>query len=131
MPDYNDYGLSRPMGEKLRKEIERQLAEDIKHYGIDRDGLKFDWSESTGEGHWQKDFDGYLENYSGISVFDEADVLVAEGWMDFIYEKQDNLLIAYWDILDISSNSRMVQVKDFGVPDYILKKLPDHIKSRY
>ena len=65
------------MGDKLRKEVERQLADDIRHYGVDDAGLKFDWSECTMEGHWAQDYEGHLENYSGIKVFNAKDKLIA------------------------------------------------------
>ncbi len=33
-PKYNNFGLSACMGEKLRHEVEKQLTDDLKYYGI-------------------------------------------------------------------------------------------------
>ncbi|WP_156075142.1 hypothetical protein [Paenibacillus wulumuqiensis] len=33
-PNYTDMGLSCTMGKQLRKEVERQLIEDAKYYGL-------------------------------------------------------------------------------------------------
>lgn len=130
MPNYHDYGLSHPMGDKLRKEIERQLADDIRHYGVVDAGLKFDWSECVIEGHTARVLDGYMENFSSIKVFNAKDKLIAEGWMDYIFDKQHDLFIVYWDLLDLCIHGKMKQVKDFGVPEYIYSNLPDDIKIK-
>lgn len=78
-PDYNNFGLSYPIGEKLRKEVERQLSNDIRHYGISNNILKYDWSESVIEGRFSKVLDGHIDNFSDIKVFDSKDEIIADG----------------------------------------------------
>ncbi|GIP17487.1 hypothetical protein J40TS1_31290 [Paenibacillus montaniterrae] len=78
-PNYHDMGLSSCMGEKLRKEVEGQLIRDLNHYFY---------------------LDGSLDNFSGILLFNKDDQLVADGWMDFVYIKEQNRLIVYWKFLD-------------------------------
>lgn len=130
-PDYNNFGLSYPMKERLRKEVERQLSDDIKHYGINNEILKYDWSESCIEGRCSKVFDSYIDNFSDIKVFNSMDEIIAEGWIDFIHEEQYDLLIVYWDQLNLYVNGKQKEVKRFGIPDYIYQKLPDVLKKKY
>lgn len=130
-PDYNNLGLSHPMGEKLRKEVERQLNFDIRNYGINNEVLKYDWSESVIEGRYTNVFEGHLANYSDIKVFNSMDEIIAEGWIDFIHEEQYGVFILYWDQLDLYENGVPKEVKNFGIPYYIYDKLDDGLKVKY
>lgn len=130
-PNYNNFGLSYPMGEKLRKEVERQLSNDIKHYGINNEILKYDWSESVIEGRYSKVLDGHMNNFSYIKIFNSMDEIIAEGWIDFIHEEQYDLFIVYWDQLDLYENGNTKEGKEFGIPDYIYQKLPNDLKVKY
>ena len=47
--------------------------------------------------------------------------------MDYIFDKQHDLFIVYWVLLDLFIHGKMKRVKNFGVPDYIVKKLPEGI----
>ncbi|MBU3196716.1 hypothetical protein KPL26_08510 [Clostridium algidicarnis] len=129
--DYNNFSLSYYMGQRLRKEVERQLSDDIRHYGINNKILKYDWSESVIEGRRSKVFDSQINNFSDIKVFDSTDEIIAEGWIDFIHEEQYDLFIVYWDQLDLYENGRQKEVKKFGIPDYIYEKLPNGLKIKY
>lgn len=130
-PEYNNFGLSYPMDGKLREEVERQLSDDIRHYGINNQILKYDWSESCIEGRCSKVGDSYIGNFSDIKVFNSMDKIIAEGWIDFIHEKQFDLFIVYWDQLDLYENGKVKEVKQFGVPEYIYEKLPNDLKIKY
>ena len=97
MPDYTDLGHSDKMGPQLRHLVEQQLLADLRCYGIERSGTRFDWSDSCVEGHDGYFLDGKLENYSSISVLDENNECIAVGWMDFLLA--DDFLLVYWDFL--------------------------------
>ncbi|AKG36181.1 hypothetical protein [Paenibacillus durus] len=119
-PNYKDMGLSTCMGQHLRKEVERQLIKDLNNYNSYLDDLRFDWSESCIEGKCLKYLDGLVENFSGIMIFNKEDRLVADGWMDFIYLKEKDRFVVYWDFLDIYIDGKEFNVKtNSGVPEHI------------
>ncbi|GAA0180867.1 hypothetical protein SH2C18_34860 [Clostridium sediminicola] len=130
-PKYNIFGFSNLMDGKLREEVERQLSDDIRHYGINNQILKYDWSESCIEGRCSRVGDSCIDNYSDIKVFNSMDEIIADGWVDFIHEKQFDLFIVYWDQLDLYENGKVKEVKQFGVPEYIYEKLPNDLKIKY
>ena len=39
LPDYKNLGFSETMGQKLREEVERQLIDDLRNYGIEKTSL--------------------------------------------------------------------------------------------
>jgi len=41
-PNYKDLGLSTMMGKELRSLVEKQLKEDLRKYGVQKEQLKFD-----------------------------------------------------------------------------------------
>lgn len=129
-PNFKDFGFADRMGPKLKSEVEYQLLNDLKFYQINEDDLKFDWSESCIEGHNPNILDGTVENFSGISVFDCSDSLIAEGWMEFIHES--DLFIVYWEFVTTwDGNKKLKEKKAVGLPNHIWKKLPDKTKSKY
>lgn len=131
-PNYSSHGLSYCMGNELRKEVERQLLVDLMQYNVAIDGLKFDWSDSCIEGKRATYLDGSVENFSGIQLFNHNDEFVAEGWMEFIYEKSDDLFVVYWDFLDIMQKGKVISVKEkSGIPDHIFNRLPKLLKQKY
>lgn len=129
-PDYENLGFADKMGPELKSEVENQLIKDLEFYKISEDNLKFDWSESCIEGHLASVLDGTVENFSGISVFDNLDNLVADGWMDFIFENE--LFIVYWEFVRTwDGNKKLKEKKEVGLPNHIWKKLPDELKLKY
>lgn len=129
-PNYIDLGLSYPLSNQLRVEIERQLEKDLKFYHIEKDVYQFDWSDSCIEGNVTVYMDKPLENFSGIAVFDENDCIIAEGWMDFIHE--ENVLIIYWSFLDSYTNEQIKSLKSKkGIPLHIFNQIPDQFKDKY
>jgi len=118
------------MGPQLRKLVEEQLIVDLRYYYIDKPVLKFDWSESCIEGHDAVYLNGYLENYSGITIFDEADCLVADGWMDFVLA--GDFFLVYWDFITTwNEEERLANKSQPGIPDHIWLQIPDDIKGTY
>lgn len=129
-PNYNDLGFSSPMSIDLRKIVESQLLQDLKNYGIDKLDLKFDWSKSCIEGHDTDYLESSLENYSGITIFDKDDILVADGWMGFIHE--GDFFITYWEFVQTFDKDKVIGQKNKpGIPKHIWNKLPDDIKPNY
>lgn len=131
-PNYSNYGLSISMGKLLRKEVETQLMNDLTKYGIDNNGLLFDWSDSCIEGRCANYLDGSVDRFSGIKLFDTNDNLFADGWMDFIFEKSYNVFIVYWHFLSIYANGKRLEIKEtLGIPPHIIEILPDKLKEKY
>ncbi|MFC5402952.1 hypothetical protein [Cohnella soli] len=121
-PFGHDMGLAISMGPNLKKEVERQLLNDLSYYYIFTGDTSFDWSESCIEGKYLKYMDGSLENFSGIAIYNAEGQLLANGWMDFIYKKDQDQLIIYWEFLDIYIDGIKVEVKTkVGVPEHIKK----------
>ena len=116
-------GFSSTMGPKLRALVEKQLLEDLKHYDLTDLNLKFDWSKSCIEGNDTVYLDGSLENYSGISLYNENDELVADGWMEFIHTESH--FIVYWDHL-LFRNHHPKEKVEFGIPNHIKEYLKLH-----
>lgn len=129
-PDYAGLGFADHMGPKLRSLVEAQLTEDLQQYGVLGVDLKFDWSDSCVEGHRSKHLDGFVENFSGISVFNATDDLVADGWMEFIHE--GDFFRAYWEFVRTWNGDRkLMEKKDVGIPAHILKLIPEVIRTKY
>lgn len=132
-PNYIDLGLSLCMGPKLRKFVEKQLLQDLSFYTPDLEinELNFDWSESCIEGHDLDFLDGSLENFSGITIFNKKNELVAEGWMEFVHAG-NNFMIIYWDFISIVVNKKLVDIKTKpGIPEHIWKIIPEEIKPTW
>jgi hypothetical protein len=129
-PNFKDLGFADRMGPKLKSEVENQLIDDLKFYKITEDNLRFDWSESCIEGHVTNFLGGSVENFSGISVFNNSDNLVADGWMEFLHE--NDLFVVYWEFVTTwDGNKKLKEKKEVGLPNHIWKKLPDEMKSKY
>ncbi|MFB5652833.1 hypothetical protein ACE5IS_19505 [Leptospira wolffii] len=124
-------GFADKLGVKLKTLVETQLIDDLVHYGISDRNLKFDWSESCIEGHGTHYLDGYVENFSSISVFNIKDELVADGWMEFLHE--GDYFVAYWEFLTLISNNGINnEIKQFsGIPAHIISMLPEEIRKTY
>ena len=126
------YGLSAIMSDELRKEIERQLLVDLILYGVNIENLKFDWSESVIEGRSGNYLNSSFDRYSGIRLFSQTGEIVADGWMDFILEKEENIFIVFWWYLTIYQNGIAESVKDHrGIPNHIFEILPDKLRDKY
>jgi hypothetical protein len=130
--NYTDIGFADSMGPKLKKLVEDMLIADLKHYHIDNEKLKFDWSQSCIEGKSTKYLDGSLDRYSGIAVFDNQDNLVADGWMEFIHE--NDFFIVFWDTvttIDPYKSFKTLADKKIGIPKHIWTQIPADIKPKY
>lgn len=100
-PNYKDVGLSSCMGTQLRQEVESQLLRYLLVYRKDNENLFFDWSDSCIEGKCVRFLDGLAQNFSGIQLFDSSEKLIAHGWMDFGIDQNKEMLLIYWDQLDL------------------------------
>lgn len=134
-PNYTDFGLSSPMSLELRKIVEKQLLEDLVFYGVTVNDLYFDWSGSCIEGHLSSYLNSSLENYSGITVYDSNDTIIAEGWMDYVngieHKTGSDFFIAFWDSVSVWENDQIiVEKKGFGIPKHIHNILPEELKKK-
>jgi len=129
-PNYIDLGLSYPLSNQLRAEIERQLVKDLNFYHIQKDIYKFDWSDSCIEGKMTTYMGEPLDNFSGIAVFDQNDQRIADGWLEYIHE--ENFLLIYWDFLDSYTNEQATILKSIcGIPLHIFDQISDQFKEKY
>mgnify|MGYP000667986953 CR=1 FL=1 len=129
MPDYTNWGMSSPMGPRLRAVVEEQLVADLRRYGVEDTIIRFDWSECCIEGHNCEYLDGYVENFSGVYLFDANDNFVADGWMEFIHEP--NFFLVYWDHLTFTDSTPYTGKKQIGIPPHVWQQIPDHLKFNY
>ena len=129
-----ELGFSDCMGPELRTFVEEQLVADLELYlveqqNIHRSEVVFDWSDSCIEGHRTHWLDGEIENFSGISILDTEQSLIAEGWMEFI-ETEDGLEVFWWflrggDLLDI--RDRVTNT----VPSHVWERLSSKTRARW
>jgi hypothetical protein len=121
------------MGNRLRREVERQLLLDLEHYrgGPANDTLTIDWSNSCQEGHCTEALGGYLESMSGVRVHRSDGRGIADGWIDFIHGGDDFPLFVFWLFLHlIDDEGRSVAVKeDVAIPPYLWDRLPPASKK--
>ncbi|MDD5111334.1 MAG: hypothetical protein PHG85_02185 [Candidatus Altiarchaeota archaeon] len=132
--DYEDYNTSYfhevgKMGKILFEEVNRQLIDDLREYGINEKGVYVDWTNPCQEGHCTSFLGGDLENYSIVYVINTDGQIIANGWMDFIHGGGDNPLFVFWDYLHLYKNGERVDVKSKpGIPKHIWEKLPEKTK---
>jgi len=84
------------MGDRLRREVERQLLLDLEHYrpGSPGEKLTIDWSNP---GHCTDFLGGSLESMSDVVVRCSDGKVVADGWIDFVHGGGDGLpLFVFW-----------------------------------
>ena len=102
------------LGPEVQSWVEQQLLSDLRHYGVQRDDLRFDWSQVVQEGHCT-DFRGrMLESLSEILVRSADDSTVAEGWMDFVHtsEATDAEPKLFWLFLSVTADGKSRKVKE-------------------
>jgi hypothetical protein len=114
------------LGPELRSWVEQQLLEDLRHYGIHQDDLRFDWSQVVQEGHWTDYRSRMLESLSDISLRDADGGLMAEGWMDFVRTDRDSELTVFWLFLSVVADGDRKEVKsDAFLPSHLWDTLTD------
>ena len=120
------------MGPLLQAEVERQLLEDLRHYGVSGSGLTIEWWDVCGEGRCTKVLGGQLEEVSGLVVLDDGHDKIAEGWMGFIHGSTGDPLYVFWLFLSIFENGqwRRVKVKP-AIPGHMWNQLPDETKRTF
>src|ERR1019366_2858961 len=103
------------MGDRLRREVERQLLLDLEHYrsGSADEKLTIDWANPSQEGHCTDFLGGSLESMSDVVVRRSDGKTVADGWIDFVHGGGDHLpLFVFWLFLDlVDDEGRSVDVK--------------------
>jgi len=129
------------MGDLLRREVERQLLQDLEHYrsGSTNERLMIDWSNACQEGHRTDVLGGSLESMSDVIVRRTDGKAVADGWIDFVYGGQDLPLFVFWLFLDVigTEGSRLDVKKNKAIPPHVWSTLPASsrdacsVKGRY
>jgi hypothetical protein len=113
--------------------MEQQLLADLRHYGVQRDDLRVDWSQVVQEGHWT-DFRGrMLESLSEVLIRDSNGGIVAEGWMDFVItgEATDSEPKLFWLFLSVAADGKLSKAKgDPLLPVHLWEKMTD-AEKRY
>ena len=128
-PDFVALGDADCMGPKLRALVESQLVGDLQKYGVRGDGFRFDWSEACIEGHRTELLDGSVENFSGITVYDLENNLIADGWMEFIHE--GDFFHSYWEFVRTwKGEQKLKEKKDVGIPEHIWKLIPESVRNQ-
>jgi hypothetical protein len=129
MTNLNHLGSTARMGPILQKEVESQLLNDLRSYGIEPSGLVIDWSDACQEGHCTQVLDGNLEDLSSVGVTTLDGNVVAEGWMDFIHGGGENPLFVFWLFLHVFRNGERHDVKNKPhIPEHIWSRLPEATK---
>lgn len=73
-----------------------------------------------------------MGNYSDIKLFGENYELIVDGWLEYIYEKDQNIFLVYWDFLDVYYNGKAIVKKGkVGIPNHLLNLLIDNLKDKY
>ena len=121
------------MGPALQQEVEKQLVEDLKQYGITETNASFDYSDACQEGHTTNYLNGELENLSSIVVRNANGIVIADGWMDFIHDGESSPLYVFWLFLDlIETDGKRIEVKkENDIPAHVWVRLPDKTKNLY
>jgi hypothetical protein len=124
------YGAAAIMPPELRTQIETQLLAELPYYKLEKQNLRLDWSGSVNEGHQMKHPDGIIVSLSGILVLDEANNIVADGWMDFILEP--DLFLPYWDHITTREGKKKLGEKQMpGIPKHVWKQIPIELREKY
>ena len=111
------------MGAELTAEVELQLIEDLKQYGVCQTGLSIDWSDPCPEGHCTEVMGSELESASDIQVLDALGKTVADGWIDFVHGEGIHV---FWHYLTIVSDEGAVEVKPHPeIPVHVWQSLSE------
>src|SRR5262245_38328404 len=120
------------LGHAVQSWVEQQLLSDLRHYGVQRDDLRVDWSQVVQEGHWT-DFRGrMLESLSEVLIRDCGGSIVAEGWMDFVItgEETDSAPKLFWLFLSVAADGKLGRVKkDAFLPVHLWDAMTDAEKQ--
>ena len=115
------------LGPELRSWMEQQLLKDLRHYGVNRSDLRFDWSQVVQEGHWTDYRARMIESLSDIALRDSDGSLVAEGWMDFVISSAENPEpTIFWLFLSVVADGDLEEIKtDAFLPSHVWDAMTD------
>ena len=102
------------LGPEVQLWVEQQLVNDLRHYGLDRDDLSFDWSQVVQEGHWMEFRGRMLESLSDILIRGSDGSVIAEGWMDFVCTSRapGSEPKIFWLFLSVATKGIFKKVKE-------------------
>jgi hypothetical protein len=115
------------MGPELLDHVERQLLDDLNHYGIATDGLRIDWLDPVQEGHRTDYLNGTLESMSDVIVRDGRGEPVLEGWIDFVHGAPDGPLFVFW--LFLRRRDAEALKDDPNLPGHVWSRLPERSRE--
>ena len=119
-----------PFDRKLQPVVEGQLLDDLRRYGVATEDLWLDWSDCCQEGHCTNALGEFLEDQSNVVARNQADEVVADGWMDFVHGGGANPLFVFWDFLTLHRAGVPVKVKEqTGIPEHIWEALPETTRN--
>jgi len=124
MPIYGD-------APKLRAEVDRQLLEDLRHYGFDTAGLRIDWTRRCPEGRDLEFLDGRLESDSEVGVVDASGVEVAGGWIDFEHDGTRELVV-FWGTLYRYQGGETVALREIyrsPFPQHVWERMSERLRD--
>ena len=128
--DKKAFGSSYIMSPELRQLVEKQLLAELPHYKLEKQNLKFDWSNSTNESHQMQHPAGIIASFAGILILDENNQMVADGWMEFMLEP--DFFLAYWDHITTREGKKKLAEKQIpGIPKHVWKQIPEEFKGKY
>jgi hypothetical protein len=116
------------LGPELRSWAEQHLLQDLRHYGVNRSDLRFDWSQVVQEGHWTEYRGRMIESLSNVVLRDSDGSLIAEGWMDFVKHsaENDSEPMIFWLFLSLVADGDLKKVKtDAFLPSHVWDVLTD------
>lgn len=115
----------------VQKEVEAQLIEDLKRFGISNQGLQIDWSDSVPEGGGTEYKGVYVESGSDV-VVKKSDEVIGYGWTEHIVDSSGKLF-SFWTVFDKAGGEPRVSVADyedsFGIPKHIWDILTEKDKN--
>ena len=120
------------LGLEVQSWAEQQLLNDLRHYGVARDDLTFDWSNVVQEGHWVQFRGRMLESLSDIVLRGPGGSIVAEGWMDFVItsKKGNSEPRLFWLFLSVAIDGGFKQVKNDAIlPLHVWSSMTDAEKN--
>lgn len=117
------------MGPRLLEYVEKQLLDDLRHYGVSTDDVRLDWSDVVQEGHVTQYLDGMLEEMSDVAVVGLDGEQRARGWIDFVHGAPDAPLVVFWLYLDRRDGDAWTSLKDRpNLPVHVWSELSERSK---
>lgn len=127
------------MGPQQRQLVEQQLLADLRCYGIERAGTRFDWSFAAFQGIDNCALQASIESYAGLYVHDAADEddgdCIAVG--DVKTLRAGDFTLAYWEWLDgyrldgYEGPAFKPLKQQPGIPAHVWQQIPSELRPLF